>query len=173
MKLSQLQENFITENYPSKGLQWCVKNTNLTENQVRYFCYKKKLKLNNTGKLGIANKISKSNRKVYDYSYYYKCNKYSAYILGWIWSDGYVGKYRISIRIAQEDAAYVGSLINYFNDFTKFDETGKNRKPQTTFYLNSVKLCEYLQSCGKYPHSIENYDKLLLNIDKELWVYFF
>lgn len=173
MKLSKLQEKFITENYPSKGLRWCADNVGLTENQVRYFCYKTKLKLNSSGRKAAFERISKANRKSKKYLHYYNCDKYAAYILGWIWSDGYVGKYRISIGIIQDDALDISLLLNHFNDFKIVDIFPKNRKSQRIFYLNSIELCSYLQSCGKYPHSIENYNKLLSNIDKKLWVYFF
>lgn len=173
MKLNKEQEKFITENYASKGLKWCAETTGLTENQIRYYCYKTGLKLNTLGKKVVAERISTANRKLNKYSHYYNCDKYSAYILGWIWSDGYVGKYRISIGIVQEDAKDVSLLLNHFNDFKTIDEISEGRKPKTTFYLNSVELCSYLQNCGKYPHSSDNYNKLLSNINKELWVYFF
>lgn len=92
----------------------------------------------------------------------------SAYILGWIWSDGYIQEHRntITIEIVNSDAEELIPIIQSIGvlelDIGKIDSL----KQQYSVQAN------YLRSLGKFPKSTESHANILATIPAKLRKYF-
>ncbi len=106
-------------------------------------------------------------------------NPNGLYLLGWLWADGSVfrnSKYRrISLEIVKDDMDAIYNYINplYSNKLPIYNRQRKNRKLQSSLYISSIELYDFLV---KYDYLNKNHvspDKLLKKIPKHLQHYWF
>lgn len=95
-----------------------------------------------------------------------------SYFLGFLWADGYVYNNEIKIEIAKEDGIDLKHIFMKLADFTIYNRTREDRKPQMTFYYRDANIANLLKSLGKYPNSIESHEKILDYIPKEYHIWF-
>lgn len=98
----------------------------------------------------------------------------SAYILGWIWSDGYIQEHRntITIEIVNSDAEELIPIIQSIGVWSIRTRYRENRQPQTTIQCTSKDVANYLRSLGKFPKSTESHANILATIPAKLRKYF-
>lgn len=76
----------------------------------------------------------------------------SAYILGFIWGDGYILKdinksiFKLSIECVEEDLKTIEEVFNKAGKWTRATRTRINRKPSLLLTVSNKKLIEYLES---------------------------
>jgi len=73
-----------------------------------------------------------------------------AYILGFLWADGYVGRYHVRIALVEEDGKHLYSILSkhclvktYQNNRQTPDA---KRKPQLIMFVNDASLARYLMT---------------------------
>lgn len=179
-KLDEKEQKFILENYENYGPKWCSEKLNANKNTVMTFAKKNNLKMTKKSK-SLLYSISAQREEYENYCDLLNIStKEAAYTLGLIWSDGYVPKpkmgnsYRIDIKLVREDVDELKEIVFKTSNIWKlYYYQRENRKPAGDMTLTSRKLVKFLNECGKYPKSSENYDKLLSKMTNEMKIYFF
>jgi hypothetical protein len=73
-----------------------------------------------------------------------------AYILGFLWADGYVGRYGVRIALAEEDGKHLSAVLSkhcFIKTITTNRQTpDAKRKPQLTMFINDASLARYLMT---------------------------
>jgi hypothetical protein len=105
MKYSKQDIDFIENNFPQNGAQFCANALKRTRSEINSLCDRRGIRLKQTTKHNILSKI----RKQYKPFNKYKVNPEKfirprapeeAYILGLLWADGYLNKKRGTIGIS-------------------------------------------------------------------------
>lgn len=173
--LSQEQKTFIKENYPSMGALYCAEKLNIKKYQVHNFAHKQKIKIDNEKYLKSYNR--KHIFKLENFST--KIDQYSAYILGFIWADGYLNKnngFSINIEILTKDAEQLKYIFLKTGDWCFYNINSPSKKkwqPQTKIQCNNKELFNFLKDNDYVDKSISSPDKILSKIPKEYHNYFF
>lgn len=148
---------FIIDNYAILGSKECSKFINFTPTQIRCKAW-------NLG-------IKKEHRAVHADNFSSKINRYSSYILGFIWADGYVCKtdYSVKLCIKTKDAInikpYIFQTGNWFiiNRY-KYD--------QLSFQTKNKELHKFLSNNDYQIKSSVEPTKILSIIPENLKHYF-
>lgn len=102
--------------------------------------------------------------------------KYHAYLLGFMWADGYLlyGKKRKEMRveIVDDDMADIKNVFDTTGKWYFITRNRKNRKPQTTASGNNAKLCDYLYEKDYKEKSTVSPKKIIESIPKNFIKYF-
>lgn len=97
----------------------------------------------------------------------------TAYILGFLWADGYLGcNYSINIEITSKDANIIKKIFLSTGKWHIFQRTRKHWKPQTKICCNSKVLYNHLIKLG-FNNKNKNPNKILNIIPKKLHHYWF
>lgn len=97
----------------------------------------------------------------------------TAYILGFLWADGYLGySYSINTEIVSDDATILEKVFLSTGKWHVCRRTRKNYKPQTKFCCNSKILYEHLIKLG-FNNKNKDPSKILDTIPKSLQHYWF
>lgn len=121
-KYREVDEIFIENNYSKFGLNYCIKNTHLSRNVVLSIITKKRLK--------------RAKEKInIDLN-----NKFFCYLLGLIWSDGTIYKYkksdnRIALCMVSEDMYDILPHIKNICNWSILHNDNKKRKCKDTITL--------------------------------------
>lgn len=180
-KITETEKEFIIQNYPLKGAQFCAKYLNSKIETIRSFASRNKIKclteFRSTIRKGLRKDISE---------YKVDANKFleirdpiSAYILGLIWADGH-----IKIRGRQHETSFANTYpdANYF--LKVFKENGNwnfyNKKRQNIkwkdsciIYTSNRYLAEFLYQNDYKAKSQASADKILNLIPDNLKNYWF
>jgi hypothetical protein len=102
-------------------------------------------------------------------------NKEFCYLLGFLWSDGYIERYRIGIEILSDDAKDIVSDIKSikFLNICESSRVRKGRRPQTNIYFCSSKIYDSYFSKYYSNKSVDSPIKLLEVIPNDLKRYFY
>jgi hypothetical protein len=160
---TQTQISYIQKNYPVKGGIFCSHILNLAPSKVFNIARKYKIKF-----------IKKHNVNMNKFR---NINRYSAYILGLLWTDGYINKntnngYRIEIMLLKRDMDKIENPFNHVGNWKNCIDR-RSRKIRKKLYLDSKELHGFLWKFNFHKKSFVSPDKLLLYIPKRLWKYFF
>ncbi len=113
--------NFLVENYPKYGVDYCVKSLNRTKGSIN----KKRNKLGIKTKDGVKGKNISKTRKLNNYKKYdvsnliTVSNKYAAYVLGYLWADGHIiqnHSFLTSINLVKSDAEFLYKILISINE---------------------------------------------------------
>lgn len=175
-KISEEIKKFVIKNYPNKGAKYCAEKLNLKESQIRSLVSRLKIQVSKTRKSFIArNKLDKpyDQYNVNPLQFMDVKTPEAAYILGFLWADGFLGShYSINAEIISDDAIVIEEVFLSTGDWHIFQRHRKGYKPQTKFTCNSKMLYEHLIKIGfKEKHKCPN--KLLKTIPKKLQHYWF
>lgn len=96
---------FLKNNYPEKGSKYCSEYLNRSRESIINKCLSLKINFN------INNLYDRMDRKVSHKQFINVDDKYSSYILGFIWADGYIGKKEIQICINSKDLKDLESVF--------------------------------------------------------------
>lgn len=98
-------------------------------------------------------------------------NKYSAYLLGFIWADGYLSsstlrnnKNKICVEITTEDFSQIENIVDNTGHWTKASRLRLNRKPQSMFMISNSILWKFLMEHNYGPHTHTSADSILNHI---------
>lgn len=97
-----------------------------------------------------------------------------AYVLGFIWADGYLAK-KSSIRTEclEDDINQIEKAFDSLGVVKKYTRNRPNRKTVSRLEINSVVLCRFLAENDYELKSYTSPDKILSKTPKELQPFFF
>lgn len=97
----------------------------------------------------------------------------SAYLLGFIWADGYLIRNEIRVECVKTDIDTLFPVFNKTGVWNQYDRTRPNRKPQSNLYTANTQIYEFLQSCDYKAKTNKSADVILNKIPKNLHHYWF
>ena len=132
MKWSKEEIKYLRDYYTVSGLSYCNEKMNRTKIAIK----------NKVSKLGI--KYRNKKLKLFNNINDDKISKEISYILGFLWSDGYIVEknYTTKLSIIEEDAIEIKNIILFTDDWNIYEYSGKNRK-QITYSLGNKDLYFY------------------------------
>jgi hypothetical protein len=143
-------KNFIKENYPSFGTEFCAKTLNVTNGSVKYMVNKLNIKLNDKGKektikLWAKNKLINTVHKVDEKLFMSNFTKHSVYTLGLLWADGNIQENGV-IRISclKEDMVIFKKYLDMCGEWKYYEINRKGSKPQLCAVTVNRKLTNFL-----------------------------
>lgn len=97
----------------------------------------------------------------------------AAYILGFLWADGFLGShYSINTEIVSDDAIVLEKIFLSTGRWHVFNRKRENYRPQTKFQCSSKMLYNHLKKLG-FNHAGKCPKKILKTIPKNLQHYWF
>jgi hypothetical protein len=97
----------------------------------------------------------------------------AAYILGFLWADGFLGShYTINTEIVSDDAIVIEKIFSSTGKWYIYKRKRDNYKPQTKFSCTNKPLYEYLIKLG-FNNKNKSPNKILKTIPKKLQHYWF
>ena len=188
-KISELTENdikYIKDNFPKHGVKFCADQLNIKRNVLNNLIYKKlKLKLSKE----IKNKILFNNKKKFletNYSYNVDADQFIniktkevVYILGLIWADGYIHKFKnrekgiITISLVSEDMNDLLDIFNKTGKWTISSRNRKNRKPATQLSTTNSNIVNFLIDKKYISKGTDSACEILELIPEDLKYYWF
>lgn len=175
-------EKFIIENYQKLGMKKTCEILNLSKGKIQYVVTKNNLKVDkkeltkilqkNKIKLGDSCNVNVANFTT-------NVNKYGAYLLGLLWSDGYISnnnsdkpKYNISVECVDEDMREFKEIFNKTGKWLFYSRKRNNWKPITKATTSNKELVEYLQTKDYTEKSYKSPTKIISELPNELRKYF-
>lgn len=162
-KYSEIENEWLKENYPIHGSKYCAEYLNISIEQIRNKI--KNLKLIRKEKININLFENINSSEV-------------AYILGLLWADGHISKdgRHICIGLINQDMVTLKDIFTttgkwnyYLIDMKKYG----NYKNQGKLYISNSKLHKILSNYGFYDKSVISPTNLLNNISENIQHYFF
>ncbi len=163
-KLSEDQVNFVLNNYKTLGPTKCAEHLGITVGHV--------------SKIGKHHNIEMD--KKYLHSIFWEnlnnvCIPEMAYVLGLLWADGTVSKYKVCINLVSNDMNCIENLFiktgNWSKHFFK-SKTHPNWQEQTVLTINNSKICDFLIKHDYSEKSFVTPTKILSIIPKHLHNFF-
>ena len=173
---SQEEIEILKREYPLNGSN--IPQLNKTLTQIRSKATKLKITVNSD----VLDNIKHDNGKNRLIDYNVKINKFinldyrSAYVLGYLWADGYLVKNKVDLCILESDGNELINIFNTTGSWTIYHRYRKNRQPQIGFCTKNIPLGNLLNEYGfndkSYiePNFITNYSK---DIQRLFWLGFF
>lgn len=175
--------NFLVNNYPSKGGDYCVEQLNKTKSQIRYKVSMLGLKVDKSVLIDNSSrqaKLRNDNRPDTDFKV--DVGKFKsitepevAYFLGLFWADGYLYKHSIEIYCATEDIKNIKPSLDVVGEWNYYNNEARKEgwKPITRVHTNNKRITNILVECDYDKKSTYSADKILDRIPEELRNYFF
>lgn len=174
---------FIKENYNTLGMKKCVELLNTTKGKVQTIVKKNNLKVD---KKSLNKILSDSTLKTGDkcnvsiINFTENINKYSVYLLGLLWADGYIAKntkntkqrYNINIECLNEDMEFFKTILDKIGKWNYY--TRKRGDWQTITKANTCnkELLEYLSKHDYNNKSVASPCLIIKTIPNNLLKYF-
>lgn len=155
-KWSEEETQFLIDNYHIYGGIHCKNILDLNESRVRSKAHSLGLKVNKELIIERNQKISKHQRLV-DADYFINAKEpEAAYILGFLWSDGYLhnpksGHYRIVLEIIESDMLEIENMFLKSGKWTSYTRHRNNRQKQKELKTSNKDLYDFL-----YTHGYKN-----------------
>lgn len=172
-KWTKQEIDFLKKNYKKHPTKWCANQIGKSVGTVvakagslNLYTYKHALSIN---KIKNVNADSFLNIKAPE----------AAYILGFLWADGYVSaneKY-VSLNIIKKDLNKIKKLFSFlgkwnFTNKKTSSKDGVKRQPQTTAYIHNEQFNSFLIENDYHKKSILSPDKIFSKIPKQISSYF-
>lgn len=173
---SELQ--ILNDNFPSKGLEYCLKQINYSENKIRAMAFKLNLKINRNAK---KHYLGKPNNKcnVNPDLFYNITKKEVVYFLGLLWADGFLNKtlrsYNFGIKMCKDDLLILKNAIEKTGKWHFYELKGEKEtwKDIMTAVTNNKRIYDFLVENDYNKKSFLSPDKILNKIPTHLQYYFF
>jgi len=171
---------FLVENYANKGVTYCSRELGLSKCSIQHKAVRLKLRVSKETKSLLLRGHSPKYRPEYCHvkaSYFINPQTpEAAYILGFIWADGYLvkGRKEIRIEILKSDFLTISHLFLPSGKWTSIPsrKPRKNRKDQLGCCTCNAELYDFLISMD-YKSKSNSACKILSVIPKELHPYWF
>lgn len=186
-RLTLEEAQFIEENYPKMGLDYCDSNLpNLSRDRIINKVRRLKLKLNKSLKSEICRESRKkstiTNREKELKKFNNSFSKEQTYALGLLWADGCLYKYpnrdakALLFKVVSDDYSDFKNAISSLgsiNESSVICKTIANARPQTRASIRNYGLVDWLYSIGFHKKSNTSASKLLNYISSENKNHFF
>lgn len=172
-------EQFLIENYSSKGSYYCSNALNLKRRTVCTYASRLKLKLNNKTKLEstqiglITRTRRKRNFKVNPEQFFKIQTPEVAYILGLLWADGNLYKDMISIECKEDDLKTLKWIFDKTGLWKEYHRNREGRQPLMALKTNNKPLRKFLEENDYKSKTNTSADKILSKIPDHLKHYWF
>lgn len=156
-KWTKDQEQFLIDNYSKYGRTFCAKALDFTISKVGHKAARLELKVSPEliSARGVANTkrmwSDSPNPNLFNVDYRPFVESFtneSAYLLGYLWADGYLNNMsasnRISLEIIEKDASEITEIFNTTGKWAYSRRERSNRQPQVTFSANNYVIYKYL-----------------------------
>lgn len=168
-KYTEYEIEFLKENYPKFGSEYCAKALKRGRNAITNQCYNLNIKL--TGEQ-LSNIASNKNRSKYKNLYlpvFQNINTPElAYFLGYFWADGYLlnkgEKYRLCLSIKDTDYFVIKPILDKIAKFNTYID----KRGIANIKIQNKELVTYLHSLDFSDKSILQPHKILAKIPDNL-----
>ncbi len=175
-KWSREDIDFLIENYPKYGVEYCANALNRTKGSINKRRFVLSIKTND----GVKGKNISKTRKVNNYKKYDVLNlvnisnKYAAYALGYLWADGHIiqnHSFLTSINLVKSDAEFLYSILTSINDGWRIgneikkswrNSSGeiKQAQNQRIIRIYSQELFDFLLNNDYHVKSTKSFEKI-------------
>jgi hypothetical protein len=183
-KWTEEEKNLLIKNYPKHGLNFCLTIINRPKNSISDKAHELKLKVNKESlkeikKIalkGINKKTEDSIFKVDHKQFKSVDKKEVAYLLGFLWADGYIGANKegvdrdIWMYLVEDDMKNLKHIFNKTGKWGYYYRKQKNGKPQIGMHVSNRFLCEFLNK-NNFSNKLLGTD-ILKYVDNKLHSYF-
>ena len=161
--------DFLKENYPIKGVDYCSKKLNRNLSSIR----NKVRRLNLNISKELKSQIQSKNSSKYEKIEFFLDNPKDLYLMGYIWADGYLHDLlnRLELSITTEDFKNLEKLLDKNKWFISHRERS-NRKPLTTIGLYQKDVSDKFREYGYMGKSLDE-PNFLDKIPKKVIYYFY
>jgi hypothetical protein len=150
---------FIRENYPDKGVEYCAEKLgeNFTASSIYGYCFNKGIQRTPTCDVEFFKNPSTPEM---------------AYYLGLIWGDGGLDTTKISLKVVKEDGLEFYNIIKGLANFKVYEIKREDRRVALNIVLGNTKLVKYLTEMDYRQKSLVSPTKILSTIPDELKRFF-
>lgn len=180
-KWTQEEINFLIENYPLYGKEYCEKKLNREGSSIFKKASRLKLKVNSDVRLAnnIKAQVKYQNDRTNDefninIEQFINIQKPEvAYILGFLWADGYIVRNEVRLEIVKDDLDTIKPILESIGYWTYSyrDRNGCRTSGRAT--TSNKKLKEFLVDHDYDKKSYVSADKILSKMPNDLKHYFF
>lgn len=182
-KWTDKEINFLKNNYANFGGEYCSKELSLPIKKIRKKAERLSLKVSKKTKSKIKKEqaIKQWERQEHNYKVdpkqFEKIEKPEvAYLLGFLWADGYLNNksqhYKISMEIAEKDYNEISKTIKQTGEWNVQNRKRTNRQSQITISTSQKPIYNILKKYGYENKSIQSpitFLKSLPNKLKHFW----
>ena len=177
---SKYEINFLKENYPKYGIEYCMNKFKFDRKRVQQKACKLQLKLLPETKSMLMSKDG-SKCNINPDLFYNITDKEVSYLLGLIWSDGFLYKskdgnnHHLGFTMVKEDIDSMLSVLDTIGRWNYYErkQTNKNWKPSINVLTNNKRIFNFLLESDYGKKSHISADKILSKIPENLKHYFF
>lgn len=166
----------LKENYPKYGLKVCLELINYSPDKIRRMSHKLGLKIDKDKKEKYKGK-SNIDCNINPDLFYNINQKEVVYLLGLMWSDGFLNKTKncstIGIKMVSEDMDTLLSSLNKIGKWNIYKRNILGNKPTTTISTNNKRIYDFLIENDYNDKSFKTANKILSRIPHHLISYFF
>jgi len=184
MKWTKDETDFLIKNYPTQGSDFCMKYINKDKNQIRKKCSKLNIKLTKKTRSYLRKKVMgkikiKPKNRVPFENFTKITKKEIAYILGFIWADGYLRKpYSIATQISIKDSINMKDIFSKTGDWNyyitnRYDKRSKRKYQSFIIQTSNKNIVNFLIDNDYDKKSFLSPIKILDRIPLDLIPYFF
>jgi hypothetical protein len=173
--------NFLKENYPLYGKLFCAEKLNRKGSSIFKKASRLSLKVNYDIKLinNQAAQIKYQSERPNDVfnvniEQFLDIEKPEvAYLLGFLWADGYIVRTEVRLEIVKTDMDNIKHILDSIGTWTYSDRQRKNWKVISRATTSNKRLVEFLKEHDYDKKSYVSADKILSKIPNDLKHYFF
>ena len=179
---------YLCENYPKYGVEYCSNKLNRTKGSINKKIHNLQIKTN----IGVKENNIRKKRKLNNYNRYDVSNivnissNYVAYILGYLWADGYISKndkFLTAVNLVNSDAEFLYNILISINDgwkigseikkyWTNSDGEIKQAQNQRYIRIYSQELHKFLKENDYSEKSNKSFSKIWNIMSNERKSYF-
>lgn len=181
--LSAEQQAFIREHYPAQGTVYCATHLGLAEGSVRWFCSSQRIVMAPEARRRVQrpNLLAAQAAHRLNHPARVKLSAFTenltpaaAYVLGFIWADGYVYQpYRIVVECVADDIDVLEPTFRQTGEWVRSDRRRNGRRPQAMLATSNADLAAHLVKHGHGPNSFGSACGALATVPESLHRYWF
>lgn len=183
-RLTPTQKEFLKLNYPLFGGKYCSEKLKVPSPQIRNYCFKHDIKVNadvldiqHTEALRLAN-ITRQNKPHNEYAVnpdqFLTINSPEiAYILGFVWADGYLYDNSVKVECITKDLSLIKDTFKSTGNWFVNYRNRENRQPQMCIGTHNKIIYDFLTAHDYISKSEKSADKILSKIPEHLQYYWF
>ena len=181
---------FLKENYENKGVEYCSNMLNRKYNTIQHKANRLSLKVNkdvvsNTKRIkvkeswenGRLDELRKENLSKKLKTDLFNINENFAYVLGYLWGDGYLiftdKRYNISLTIEKEDGEEIKDKMMSILEWNISYRNRTKRKEQMVYSIGGKLISEFFSKYDFLKKSYVSPDKILELIPENNKKYFY
>jgi len=159
-KWTKKEIDFLKENYPKYGKEYCSKELNINISKIKGKVQRLNLHLKDKTDINIFKNIK---------------TKETAYIMGLLWSDGYINEkiYNVGIESKYDDMIKLEKIFMKTGNWKKFQRNRENCKPSILYYIGFKKLFNVFKEYDFDKKSKTSPNKVLKSIPEKFKKYFY